>query len=334
MDAYRAIAEPIRRVILQVIARQSLTVGELVRVLGQPQSTVSRHLRALREAGLVANRRNGASVVYAVASEGDGVGGGASRRLVARLVGWLAEEPLPAEVQARLAEVLEDRSRRAREVFERVAGRWEEYRVRSFGPTFALEAVLGLLPAHWTVADLGAGTGDVAAVMARHVRRVVAVDPSPQMVARAKERFAGEGLGNAEARVGTMESLPLESASVDVALVVLALHHVAAPERAIGEIARVVKRGGRVVIVEQVRHRLEKFYRRMGDLHWGFDPGEVAGWLECAGFSEVIHRPLPARSQWRDMPVPALFALYARRDDREANRAGGSDGAARVRQGE
>jgi ArsR family transcriptional regulator len=151
-----------------------------------------------------------------------------------------------------------------------------------YGDTFTQAALLSLLPADWDVADLGCGTGHTAAALAPHVRTVLGVDQSSAMLRAAEKRTAE--FANVDLRQGSLEALPLDDDSVDAALLVLALTYVADPRQALREASRILRPGGRVVVVDLLRHDDEDFQRQMGQASLGFGPEALGEMLRHAGF--------------------------------------------------
>lgn len=307
MDAevvLKAVADGTRRGVLTVLHAHELNVSELVEVLSQPQSTVSRHLRVLREAGLIRDRRDGNTVLYSVHQTSDG---GSGSDLSARLLEWLKGQPLPVSVRARLDGVIRARGQMSVRFFDRVGRQWDALREESFGTQFHLEAFLSLLPREWVVADIGTGTGYLLPVLARHFERVIGVDPVARMLDAARHRVEFHGLDNVDLRGGDLAVLPVSDASVDLAIASLVLHHVPAPRDALAELSRVVRPGGHILIVEQMSHRGEAFRERMQDRWWGFDPEELIDHLGSVGFADVRSVPLTTVERARD--APELFVV-------------------------
>lgn len=302
---FRALADETRRRTLTVLRQHELSVSELVTVLDQPQSTVSRHLRVLRDASLIRDRRNGKAVMYSVSdsrsSDTDPSGG---------IMDWLAQQALPRSIKGRLDSVLRKRTEMSRQFFDTLGRQWDTLREDSFGARFELEAFMALLPDNWTVADLGTGTGYMLPRLARHFRRVIGVEPSSRMIEAATELVEREGIENVELRTGELENLPISNESVDLALAVLVLHHVASPAGAVSELRRISRPGGSVLLVEQFSHHSESFHTRMQDRLWGFDPNEIITWLETAGFTDCRSVKLGTTELADD--APELFAVTAR----------------------
>jgi SAM-dependent methyltransferase len=298
------VADALRCRLLRVLARQELTVTELCSVLQLPQSTVSRHLKTLADDGWVLSRRDGTSRFYGMAPE---------RLAPEALRLWnIIQEQLEGaagdEDDRRVEAVLSGRREKSRAFFATAAGEWSRLREELFGDRFQFEALLGLLDDRWTVGDLGCGTGEVTATLAPFVRRVIAVDGSTEMLAAARERL--RGVANVDLRAGELERLPLRPALLDAAVVMLVLHYVPEPTRVLREAARVLKPGGRLLVVDMLPHQREEFQQRMGHVWLGFAPEQIERFLEAAGFGAARMLPLPPAPAARG---PGLFAATARK---------------------
>ena len=297
-----AIAEPVRARILTVLQLHELTVSELCSVFQLPQSTVSRHLKALIDEGGIVSRREGTSRFYSMPVNALDSG---SRRL------WLVvKEEVEAAVEevARLDQVLAARRSKSREFFSSAASQWDRLRDELYGSGFHYRALLTLLDHEAVVGDLGCGTGRVAELVAPFVGKVIAVDAAEGMLMAARERL--HDVPNVEVRRGELELLPIEDASLDAALLFLVLHHLAEPASVVKEAARVVRPGGVVVVVDMVPHEHEEYRHQMGHVWLGFAADLMTRYLEAAGLSAVRVHSLPGEARARG---PALFVASARR---------------------
>ena len=302
VDQLATLADGTRNRLLLVLEQHELTVSELCAVLQLPQSTVSRHLRILADEGWLVARAEGTSRQYRVASPLPEP----TARLWRVVREQLAGSPQWSHDDARLRSVLAERRVQSRRFFATAAGRWDAMRVELFGVRAELAAFPALLEADAVVADLACGTGQLAAAVAPFVARVVAVDESRAMLDAAERRL--EGRPNIEVRQGDLERLPLDDGSVDVALLVLALHHAVEPGRVLRETRRILRSRGRLLVVDMVPHERDDYRQQMGHVWQGFSPAQLGGWLDLAGFGSwryVELAPDPAAKG------PNLFAATA-----------------------
>ena len=303
LESLSALADPTRCRMLSLLDRQELTVGELCDVLQLPQSTVSRHLKTLADAGWVQSRKDGTSRYYALAA-GDADESRTQIWDVTRR--QLAGRPGVDQDARRLERVLARRSQTSQQFFQTSAGQWDRLREDLFGREFALHAMLGLLPSTFVVGDLGCGTGLTAATLAPHVARVIGVDASEEMLAAARLRLTK----NVELRRGSLESLPIDSSSLDATTLMLVLHHLPSPALALNEAARVLKPGGKLLIVDMAPHEHEEYRQQMGHVWLGFADDQMKKIVEAAGFSDVRIWPLPTSTETKG---PTLFAAVGTR---------------------
>jgi len=309
-----AVTDPLRGRILYVLERNELTVGELCSVFQLPQSTMSRHLKALSDEGWLRSRAEGTSRRYSMGGEaGEGEG-----RMLWKLVRDQVASTAAADRDGeRVRSVLAERRSRSQEFFSEAVGEWDRLRRELIGRRLDLVALLGLLDEGWVVGDLGCGTGQVSESLAPFVREVVAVDESAAMLAVARSRLAP--YTNVGVRSGSLEELPLDDGSLDAVVVFLVLHYLADPGQALVEIARVLRPGGRMLLVDLAPHEREDYRQRMGHVWLGFGPVQLEGWAERAGLEGFRFVTLPADPEARG---PALFSATARMPAAEARMSG------------
>lgn len=305
LDQMAAAADPLRGRLLLVLDGQELTVSELCDILQLPQSTVSRHLKTLLDAGWIASRREATSRYYAL--DADDLEAPV-RRVWHVLRDDLASTPAAEQDDRRLKRVLSQRRSASEEFFSSAAGEWDRLREELFGSASHLRLVAALLDPRWIVGDLGCGTGHVSEALAPFVSRVVAVDASREMLSAARGRLRGHG--NVDLRRGALERLPLEDATLDAAIVALVLHHVPDPARVCAEVARVLKPGGRFVVADMLPHEHDEYRQTMGHVWMGFAPRQVERMLAASGFDPVrVHALDPERG----VKGPALFVAAGTR---------------------
>ena len=303
-DHMATLSDPLRCRLLLLLERHELTVSEMCAVLQLPQSTVSRHLKTLADASWVVSRRDGTSRYYSLSLDELDPG---ARRLWPLIREQVASTAGADRDEARLASVLERRRSKSAEFFSSASGQWDHLRADLFGSAFHLHALLGLLDPAWRVADLGCGTGQLTALVAPHVRQVIGVDGSADMLHEARRRFDRQS--NVDLRLGTLEALPIDDGQVDIVLMALVLHHLPDPGRALKEAARVLRRGGRVLIIDMLPHDRAEYQQQMGHVWLGFSEEQTTKLMTAAGFADVRVRPLPLDP---DAKGPALFVAVAR----------------------
>jgi SAM-dependent methyltransferase len=277
---YRLLGDEVRLRILRLLTAERLNVSELTAVLGLAQSGVSRHLGLLKENGLVHEQREGGFTYYSASGAGHDGLEAIHAALAAQFAASAADAVVRAD-EARLKEVLRVR----KESFATHGGADRQFVPgRSWA---AWSRALGLLLPALDVADIGCGDGYLTIETARWARRVVAVDRSREVLARARELAARRGAGNIAWKRGELEALPLDDQSVDVALLSQALHHAERPEVAIAEAVRVLRPGGRVLVLDLRTHGESWVRERLADNVLGFDDRELASLLERGGLSDV-----------------------------------------------
>ncbi len=305
LDHLSALADTTRSRILLLLDRHELAVSELCGIMQLPQSTVSRHLKALSDSGWIAARAEGTSNVYAMTRDDLDP---SARRLWALVREQVGPTPAAVNDQRRVQTVLADRRTRSQEFFTSSAGQWDRLRDDLFGERFHLAALPAFADAEWTVGDLGCGTGQMTAALAPFVGHVIAVDASAAMLQAAKKRL--QRFENIELRRGDLEALPIDDSRLDAATLTLVLHHLAEPERALAEVARVLKRRGRLLIVDMLPHDRESYRQQMGHAWLGFSDEHVRRILTESGFEEIRTVPLPPDARSKG---PGLFVGTARK---------------------
>ena len=300
------LADATRSRMLLLLDRHELTVSELCAVLQLPQSTVSRHLKTLLDAGWVSSRKEATSRYYTLAHEDRDAAGQRLWTLMRDQVGNTAGADQDAR---RLKSVLARRQTKSQAFFESAAGRWDLLREELFGAASHFHALPALLDPAWTVGDLGCGTGHLSAVLAPFVTRVVAVDRSAEMLQAARRRL--REFANVDVRRGELEAVPVSDVELDAATLMLVLHHVSDPAAVLREAARVLKPSGRLLICDMLPHDHEEYRQQMGHVWLGFDKDHLKGLLGDAGFRNVRIIPLPSNP---DAKGPALFVACAEKE--------------------
>jgi len=277
LKSLKLLSDPTRLRILMLLGQEALSVAELQEVLGMGQSRISTQLSQLKAAGLVVDERSGKNNIYR---------GSASAGLldVAKLAASELSEV--AADAAALRHLLRKRKDTARAYFDELAGRFGKDYVPGRSWKALAEALIKVLN-YRVVADLGAGEGTLAQLLAQRAEQVIAVDISPKMVAFGQELARKNGLANLEFRIGDIEEPPIADASLDLAVLSQALHHAVRPQRAIDAAYRILKPGGRLIVLDLLLHSFEEARQLYAD-HWlGFSECDLASMLERAGFTGI-----------------------------------------------
>ena len=303
-DDLTLLADGVRSRMVAVLERHELTVSELCAVLQLPQSTVSRHLKLLADAGWVTSRREGTSRFYSAVQSTQATTG----KLCSLLREEVAGTPAVDQDARRVKSVMTRRQTASQHFFESGAGRWDKIREDLFGRWSHLHALPGLLDDRWTVGDLGCGTGQIAAALAPFVAGVIAVDRSGEMLQVARKRL--REWPNVEVRRGELEAPPIDDGTLDAATLMLVLHHISDPSAVLAAAARALRDGGRLLVTDMLPHDREDYRQQMGHVWLGFSEDHIRRLLTAAGFERVRVTALDPDGQARG---PALFVATARK---------------------
>jgi ubiquinone/menaquinone biosynthesis C-methylase UbiE len=281
-DIFRALADPTRLRIVNLLRAMELSVGEIAQVLGQSQPRVSRHVRILIEAGLAERRKEGSWVFLSLAAR-DRVD-----PLFAALDRWTAmdgEDRWTAIDAARLAAVRADRAAAAARYFEAHAHDWDQIRTLHIAETEVEAAIARALEAApvGRLVDIGTGTGRMIELFGPAAEHALGVDRSPEMLRLARVKLGQAGLAFAELRQGDMYALPLASGAADTVIIHQVLHYAQQPSAAIAEAARLLVPGGRLLIVDFAPHEREELRNTDAHLRLGFADEVMLKYLESAG---------------------------------------------------
>lgn len=296
LDIFKALGDEVRLRILRSVEIAELSVAELVKVLKLPQSSVSRHLKPLRDSELLETRRDGTSVYY---RRGPVFQDASFAQLLSEKLGEL---PGASRDRAAVDRVLGQRRKESTKFFDEIAGRYGSL-TQPGGGWQGMAAALAAGFSGKMVADIGCGEGDLTLLLARFAKRVTAVDLSAQMLRVVQERSAEAGVAKCvSVEKGDFEKLPLKANCEDAVFVSQVLHHATCPGKALKEATRILKPGGQLILLDLARHDQEWVRDEWADLWMGFDEKELRGWLKAAGLKIKIFQTLEG-------PEPAISML-------------------------
>jgi SAM-dependent methyltransferase len=279
---WQTLHDPTRLRILALLEGEELSVAELQEILHLGQSRISTHLAHLRRVGLVQPRREGKRTYYSLVKKL----GKETRQILDSALLTLCEVPGARGDSSGLKLIVERRRITAREYFNRVAGRLG----KSFCPgrTWTeIGPLLAQLVPRVVVADLGAGEGWLSQLLARRAEKVIAVDNSPKMVAFGRGEAKKKGIPNLEYRLGDLTDPPIPARSVDIVILSQALHHAANPAQAVAAGAKLLRKGGRLIVLDLNQHHFDQARELYGDYWLGFSESDLRDWLAAAGLQHI-----------------------------------------------
>ena len=318
--ALKAAGEETRLRVLALLSEAELTVSDLTDILRQSQPRISRHLKLLAEAGLIERFREGTWAFFRLAEQGGG--SEVARALLARLN---PADPTIARDRDRLASVRAARAAAAQAYFRAHAAEWDRIRklhVADAAVEAAIRAALADKTLH-SLLDLGTGTGRMLELFGAEIERGLGLDLSLDMLALARDRLERAGLKHCSVRQGDLYDLPLANASFDVVILHQVLHFLDDGARAIREAARVLRPGGRLLVVDFAPHELEFLREQHAHRRLGFAPETVTQWMTACGLAPVMHKSLSpepgsdgkiAVSLWLARDSSALMVSPVRRE--------------------
>lgn len=281
-DLLKILSDPTRIRLLALLAREELSVAELQEVLDMAQSRISSQLAQLRQADLVADRREGKKSFYSLRADIAGT----RLALVQAAIQAVCDSSAMADDQTNLDRILQKRRQVSEQYFNLIAGKLG----KGYCPGRSWEAIghlaLRLVP-RIHIADLGAGEGLVSQLLARKAEKVWCIDNSPRMIEVGTELAKRNQLANLVYKLGDIENVPLGDRSVDLAILSQALHHAHHPQRAVNEAYRILKPGGQLLILDLKEHTFEKARELYADVWLGFKESALHSYLKRAGFQQV-----------------------------------------------
>jgi ubiquinone/menaquinone biosynthesis C-methylase UbiE/DNA-binding transcriptional ArsR family regulator len=289
----RAAGEGTRLRLLSLLNDGEHSVKDLTEILGQSQPRVSRHLKLLADAGLVTRNAEGAWAYYGLAP--NGAGGDLARWLIGRLASDDSERQRDLQ---RLEAVRAAQQAQAAAYFAKVADSWDMLRSLHVSEEAVEGAILDVMGGRQVdlLVDLGTGTGRMLELLAPHYRRGIGIDSSREMIAVARSKLAGSGVGHAQIRLGDIADLDTAAGQADIIVIHQVLHYFDDPGRMLAQARRALKPGGEMLIVDFAPHELEFLRTHHAHRRLGLSETQMSGWAKSAGLTVADLRTFPPAS--------------------------------------
>jgi ubiquinone/menaquinone biosynthesis C-methylase UbiE len=275
---FKALADETRIRLFNILLNHEMSVNDLVSLMGMGQSRISRHLKILTDSGIIQCRRDGIWAFFSVSKTGK------EKRFVDAIRFLFDEEPELAEDLKNAETVVTDRKRKSKQFFNKIAHKWDDLKQQIIGDFDLNGAILKHVERCAYAVDMGCGTGQLLHRLKNLAAVSVGVDSSPQMLEQARKLFSADN-GSIELRLGELEHLPVGDNQADYVIIAMVLHHISAPEKAIVEAARILKRKGKLIIADFEKHEDEDMREKYGDRWLGFSRKEIKTYLSDNGFN-------------------------------------------------
>lgn len=275
IDFFKALADPTRFRLLNLLKESQLNVAEMVQLMGMGQSRISRHLKILLDAGLITLKKEGLWSFYSSAEKGKG------EKLLNQLHYIFLEDEKLTEEKSKINQIIQQRRIKTRQFFDSIASDWEQLKNEVIDENLITQIIQKDLGKEDITADLGCGNGDLLPILASSVKQVIGVDQSPSMMEKA--RTISLKHPSIELRLGELEHLPLRDKEVHSAIMKMVLHHLPHPEAGIMEAARILKPDGKFLLLDYLPHDQLEMQERFGDMWLGFSKEQIQSWLKNAG---------------------------------------------------
>lgn len=302
LAATKAISDETRIRILHILSFGAFSVNEVVEILEMGQSRISRHLKILTEAGLIGSRREG-SLVYSFLPDEESFGLKFPMELTKLLLSYKEDLPNREKDQKMVHLILEAREKKSKSFFDGVAESWEKLQEETLHPKLYRSWILQELPICENILDLGCGPGGLIPFLLNKAKHVTGVDNSSRMVENASIHFAKNP--SVSLIQTPMEHLPLQANSCDAVVASMVMHHISHPPTVLEEIARVLKPGGVLCVVDLEKHNAEYMRDNFADLWLGFEPELFESWLSNAGFNVKSIGEIQTESSFKILTIKA-----------------------------
>lgn len=282
-DTLKALSDDSRLKIALALKAGPLNVQELTSILGLSQPTVSHHLKILSAAGVIENEKTGTFSFYRLSN-----GRSKASELTDAIITIAKKDSSPdiSKVQSKVDSLIAKRRNQAKQFFDNIAPQWKELRTQVQGDETYLAMLSEVIEQNATLLDLGCGDGALFEGILPRGGATYGVDYSEPMLEMARKNL-GDRSSMVDLRLGYLEHLPFESGSIDIAVSHMVLHHIVDPKAVLKDAHRVLKIGGKLIVVDLTTHHQEEMREKFADLWLGFDPSEISEWASGVGFGRT-----------------------------------------------
>jgi len=275
---FKSLADETRIRLMNLLVQHELNVNEIVSIMAMGQSRISRHLKILTDSGLLTSRRDGLWVFYSASLNGQGAA------YVDIFKAIIKDDELLQQDLRMLEDLLKQRFDEKSRYFDAVAGEWDSIKNQILDDRRFADEIVSLLEQCSIAADLGCGNGKLLPYLKRKAAGVIGVDKSSRMLEEARRSLLNNGNG-IDLRIGEIEHLPMRDGEAEAAVINMVLHYLPSPVDGIREAGRILKKGGRLIIVDLDKHANEEMREKFGHRWLGFSLDELRDWLGTGGFS-------------------------------------------------
>ena len=300
LTIFKALDDATRLKLLALTARGEFAVNELCNMLGMGFSRISRHLKILTDAKILARRREGNSIYYRRLE--------AETEFINAIFSQVESEYHSDEINELVDMTLKERQEKSQRFFDQIAPDWDKLKSDYINEDEIKSEILNLIGNFRanTAVDIGTGTGSMLPFLATFSDKQIGVDSSSAMLSVARGNLVGQELPNAELIQSDWHFLPIEKDSADFVLCNLALHHASSPLRVIKEVSRILKPGGIFVLVDFESHNDTFLVNKMEDLWFGFEPSKIKKWITSAD----MRAPQEARADSGKVPIRIYYCKH------------------------
>lgn len=302
MDQFlKSLSDRTRLKITAVLTKGEFSVMDIMDILEMGQSRISRHLKILSDSGIITSRRDGTWIFYKCFPEK-----GIKQDIIDSLIKWFKFEEEFKSLFKKADILLKSKSDKSRKFFSRIGSNWQAIRNRYIDQALYIRLLKDAAEKVKIFADLGCGTGETIKILAENECSFIGIDNSQEMLAEAKKVLKNLPGERVSLRLGNMEYLPLKENEVDGLLVSMVLHHIPQPGIVFNEFQRVLSPGGKITIIDFLKHKDEKLRKEEADIWLGFSKNEITTWFKESRFSKINVKEIKGKNSKKIFVATAI----------------------------